>query len=173
MSVVSNQCSLGFTCLESGLTPSVMLSLYGLIASGMVFDSDENENALQFYSKPNFIRDNSRTWIYHGKNWFNCPKKVLKRRFDQIRRDTLKAYLRPMIEKDVQQLSYLRLYVVVGEYDYFLDGCINLARAWKGPVELDVIENVNHGFLSQTSLSKACQNASEIGLQKIREAVDL
>lgn len=173
MTIVANQCSLGFTCLESALTPSVILSLYGLIASGLVFDADEHERSLEHYSKPNPIRDNSRTWIYHGKNWFDCNEKALKRRFDAIRKDTLKAYLRPMTERDVKRLAYLSLYVVVGEYDFFLDGCINIARAWRGKVKLDVVENVNHGFLSQTALSKACQKGSEIGLERIKEAVCL
>ncbi|XP_074593015.1 uncharacterized protein LOC141848823 [Brevipalpus obovatus] len=173
MTVAQNQCSLGLTCLEAALTPSVLLSLYGLIASGLVMDEDEEIDGLAAYSNPNPMRDNWRTWFSHGKNWFNCEPEELIRRFDTIRRNTSKAYLRPMTDEDLSQLADLRLFVICGEFDFFLDGCINLAKAWKGPIKLDIVENVNHGFLSYSKISRECRQGSRLGLRRLREALNI
>lgn len=50
--------------------------------------------------------------------------------------------------KHFDRLKDVPLYIQVGEFDPFLDGSIFFAKLWKGPVTLDVIPEVSHGWLS-------------------------
>lgn len=176
MTVDKDQPSLSLSCLELALTPSVLLSIYGLLASGFVLDDDvsvTNETSLDFYSKPDPFRDNIRTWLSHGRNWFDCDPIELTARLQKISHNASKAYLRPLTSNDIDSLADIPIYLIIGEYDFFLDGSVNLAKAWKGPVTLDVVANLCHGFLSYSKISAQARRGCDIGLKRIRQALKL
>lgn len=179
MSVDKIQTSLSLSCFELALTPSVLLSIYGLLASGFVLDEDIHEIDDQtsvdqsHYSQPDFKRDNIRTWFRHGSNWFDCDPKELSKRLQKISKNTSKAYLKPLTSHDIDLLAEIPLYLVIGEYDFFLDGSVNLAKAWKGSVTLDVVKNLGHGFLSYSKISAQARKGCDIGLKRLRQALEL
>lgn len=46
-----------------------------------------------------------------------------------------------------EDLIDLKLYITACEFDALLDGAISFAKAWKGPVKLDIARDLPHGFL--------------------------
>lgn len=56
-------------------------------------------------------------------------------------------YYNLMSYKHFDDLKDLKLYITACEFDALLDGAISFARAWKGPVVLDIARDLPHGFL--------------------------
>lgn len=56
-------------------------------------------------------------------------------------------YYNLMSYQHFDDLKDLKMYITACEFDALLDGAISFARAWKGPVVLDIARDLPHGFL--------------------------
>lgn len=62
-----------------------------------------------------------------------------------------------LIYPDTESLENIPLYVQACEFDPLLDDSIALCRIWKGPVKLEVVKGVMHGFTPFAGFSRACK----------------
>ncbi|XP_015785411.1 uncharacterized protein LOC107362790 [Tetranychus urticae] len=170
----SVQPSLVFSFLEQFLTPLAILNCLSLYSAGVIFDSDcENLDSFDSsrYLQPSRWQTFYNTWISKQNIWLQCDKEVLSERINAIVNSSLSPYKSPLIKYNLDLIKDLNIYLVVGEYDPFLDTNIEFAQRWPGKIVLDVIEDVGHGFLGLTWTSKKSTSAARLCLERILEAL--
>lgn len=78
-------------------------------------------------------------WYREGDLLKEIPKKLSVKAKD--------PYYNLMAYDHFDDLNDLKLYITACEFDALLDGAISFAKAWKGPVKLDIARDLPHGFL--------------------------
>jgi acetyl esterase/lipase len=105
--------------------------------------------------------------------WYVCDGQTYDRRTNYLIHMLNHSYGSPLVYPDFEQLKDVRLYLITSHFDVLLDDNIELARKWKGPVQLDVADHVPHGFLYYTYISKEAQQAAQLCLKRLQQACDL
>ncbi|KAI1293649.1 Hormone-sensitive lipase [Halotydeus destructor] len=77
-------------------------------------------------------------------------------------------YVSPIKYRHLADLADVKLVVIACATDPILDQAIIMARNWKGPVSVDIIENLGHGFLFCSSLGDVYQQASDVCVNRIK-----
>jgi len=80
-------------------------------------------------------------------------------------------YLEPIDHVDFNDFQDIQLYLITSEFDVFLDANIELAKKWKGFVELKVFDNACHGFLQFGVVDSISMKAVESSIQIIKDAI--
>lgn len=78
-----------------------------------------------------------------------------------------------LLSGKTDELQDICLFIQACEFDPLLDDSIQLGRHWKGPVHIDVIENVMHGFLSFQDISCESRQGGDLCIQRISQALKL
>lgn len=105
--------------------------------------------------------------------WYVCDGQTYDRRTNYLIHMLNHPYGSPLVYPDFDQLKDIRLYLITSHFDVLLDDNIELARKWRGPVQLDVVDHVPHGFLYYTYISKEAQQAAQLCLKRLQQACDL
>ena len=69
-------------------------------------------------------------------------------------------------------LKEVPIYIQAAEFDPLLDDAVAIAKLWKGPVTLDVVPNVVHGFSLFAEKSTECLKADQLVTRRLKEAVE-
>ncbi|XP_053211669.1 uncharacterized protein LOC128395289 [Panonychus citri] len=167
------QPSLILSFLDQFLTPLTILNCLSLYSSGVIFDSEctnlDSPDASR-YLQPDRWQAFYNTWMGKRKNWLECDKETLDERVEKISEAALTPYKAPLISYDLDLIKDLNIYLVVGEFDPFLDTNIEFAQRWPGKIKLDVIDDLGHGFLALSWSSPRCRRAARVCLNRILEA---
>ncbi|RWS04716.1 hormone-sensitive lipase-like protein [Dinothrombium tinctorium] len=140
-----------FTLFDTFLTVGVVLCVADAYSRIVNCDLDFAQNDSADFNKE--------------KVWYR--REIFERRLQEINKMAECAYLSPLLYEDFNSLNDVGLSIVVGEFDPLLDDGVELIKRWKGKKQLDVVENLTHGFLYFKAISKEANEACELALQKI------
>ena len=56
-------------------------------------------------------------------------------------------------------------------FDPFLDDNVSMAKKWQGKVSLDVLDELQHGFLNFMPFVEEAKKANMICIERLREAI--
>ena len=106
--------------------------------------------------------------------WFKCDYPTFVNYADYIDSFYNHPFINPVLYGDrFGELKDVSLFTFVGTADFLMDDSIELARVWKGKTCLDLFENAVHGFLSLSLVSGEAREASEVVIERYREACGL
>uniref|UniRef100_T1JYX5 Alpha/beta hydrolase fold-3 domain-containing protein n=2 Tax=Tetranychus urticae TaxID=32264 RepID=T1JYX5_TETUR len=94
-----------------------------------------------------------------------------KERLAQINKIAADPFASPLNYQNFSTLNDVSLNIIVGEFDPLLDEAIEFSRKWKGPISLDVVPNISHGFLYFANISVHSKKATNLCFQRVMEAV--
>ena len=105
-----------------------------------------------------------------GKNvaWYRLPDR--HESVAKINQRASHPYVSSVYYQDFESLKSIRLYMISGEFDAMLDDAIGIGRKWKGPVILDVMPDMPHGFLYFLSISRDAKVAADHCENRVVEA---
>ena len=101
------------------------------------------------------------------KPWYR--KQDLEKRLINLNEVTNNGFISPLVCEDLPE--DIPLYLIGLHYDACLDDSIQMAKKWKGPVVLDVIDELPHGFLNFVMLSQEGRRASDLCLDRIKQSL--
>ncbi|RWS22755.1 hormone-sensitive lipase-like protein [Leptotrombidium deliense] len=143
-----------FILFDTFLTVGVILSIVDAYLRTVEYESDNQAKALE--------KDPSKSVWYR--------KDIFEKRLTEIDEIAKHPYVSPLLYTDYDSLKEIGLTIIVGEFDPFLDDCVEMARKWKGPVKFDVLQDLSHGFLYFRAVSKEARQACNLSLQRITES---
>ena len=84
---------------------------------------------------------------------------------------TINPYISPLLYDDFDSLKYVNLYLIALHFDPFLDDNVSMAKKWKGKVSLDVLDELQHGFLNFMPFVEEAKKANVICIERLKEAI--
>lgn len=105
--------------------------------------------------------------------WFLKPKPYLYKRMDLIEEVTSNPYVSPIFYDDFDSLKDVSLGLIALHFDPFLDDSISMAKKWKGPVILDVLDGLQHGFLNFMPFVKVAKEGSNLAVRRMKHFLDI
>jgi acetyl esterase/lipase len=105
------------------------------------------------------------------KPWYRREEETINGIFEKHRQKLADPYFNVLSFNSYEELKDIKLYVQASEFDPLLDDSIDLCRRWKGFVQLDVIPDVNHGFLAFQGFCPEARSASQVTLKRIGEGL--
>ena len=113
------------------------------------------------------LKDNSRPW-------FKCDYPTYTKYADYIDSCFNHPFINPLLYTEkMDELKEVALFTFAGTADFLMDDSVELARVWKGKTCLDLFENAVHGFLSLSPVSAEAKEATEVVIERYREACGL
>ena len=100
--------------------------------------------------------------------WYRLPDR--HESVAKINKRASHPYVSSVYYQDFESLKSVRLYMISGEFDPMLDDAIAIGREWRGPVILDVMPNMPHGFLYFLSMSVDAKDAVDHCTNRVVEA---
>lgn len=105
--------------------------------------------------------------------WFLKPKPYLYKRMELIEEVTTNPYVSPIFYDDFDSLDDVSLGLIALHFDPFLDDSISMAKKWKGPVVLDVLDGLQHGFLNFMPFVKVAKQGSNLAVRRLKYFLDI
>lgn len=84
---------------------------------------------------------------------------------------TINPYISPLLYDDFDSLKDVNLYLIALHFDPFLDDNVSMAKKWKGKVSLDVLDELQHGFLNFMPFVEEAKKANVICIERLKEAI--
>lgn len=81
---------------------------------------------------------------------------------------TRHPFVSPLYYEDFESLSGVTLYQACCQLDPILDHSVSMGKKWKGPLIVDVFNNMHHGFLNAMIL-KIVRDANDVIVKRIQE----
>jgi acetyl esterase/lipase len=78
-------------------------------------------------------------------------------------------FVSPLFYDDFQSLRDVKLYIAACSHDSLLDEAVLMARKWQGPVVLDVMNNLQHGFLHLMMFTENSRKAIDLFAKRITD----
>ncbi|CAG2113848.1 unnamed protein product [Medioppia subpectinata] len=101
--------------------------------------------------------------------WYRRPEPALGVKLESLNAVVNNPYISPLLS--APDFHDIPLYLVALVYDACLDDSVQMAKKWKGPVCLDVIDALPHGFLNFVLLSEEAQRAGDLCLDRVQQAL--
>ena len=102
-----------------------------------------------------------RPWYRHSDN--------LEEKLRVVNHVTGNPFISPLLSTSLP--PDIPLYLIGLHFDACLDDSIQMAKYWRGPVVLDVIDGLPHGFLNFVALSAESKRASDLCLDRIKQSL--
>lgn len=103
--------------------------------------------------------------------WYLADKRTLRRKLDALDQITVNPYISPLLYEHFDDLKEVNLYLIALNYDPFLDDNVTMAKLWKGKVVLDVIDELQHGFLNFMPFVDEAKKANQVCIKRLQEAI--
>jgi acetyl esterase/lipase len=107
------------------------------------------------------------------KPWYLSQKCDLYAHLEEIENVSVNPYVSPLFYPDMESLSNTSLHLIALHFDPFLDDSVSMAKKWKGPVSMQVLDGLQHGFLNFMPFVGEAKRGSDICVQKLRESLQL
>ncbi|XP_015784830.1 uncharacterized protein LOC107362310 [Tetranychus urticae] len=101
--------------------------------------------------------------------WFICDKSNFSKKLKTLADRTHTPYASPLTYQKFDSLSKIPMQILTSEFCPLLDESITMAKLWKGPVNLDVMEDLPHGFLNFTIVSPEARKGALLCSQRLKE----
>lgn len=82
-------------------------------------------------------------------------------------------YITLLNYKHLDDLSNIKLYLIVSHFDPVLDQSVTMANRWKGPVTLDVFDGLTHAFPRFIGACRESTEANNIIINRIKECLNI
>jgi len=105
------------------------------------------------------------------KPWYLADKKVLRTKLDALEAITINPYISPLFYDDFEGLKNVNLYLIALHFDPFLDDNVSMAKKWRGKVSLDVLDDLQHGFLNFMPFVDEAKKANLVCIERLKEAI--
>lgn len=109
------------------------------------------------------VRNKDKPW-YRSDKWQESVQKM------QV--NLKEPYFNLLMGKFVE-LADIALFIQACEFDPLLDDSIQIAKRWCGPVQVDVIENVMHGFLAFQDFSPEARRGGKLCAKRLAQVLKL
>lgn len=106
-----------------------------------------------------------------AKPWYLADKKILRTKLDALKEITINPYISPLLYDDFDSLKDVNLYLIALHFDPFLDDNVSMAKKWRGKVSLDVLDELQHGFLNFMPFVEEAKKANLICIERLKEAI--
>lgn len=106
-----------------------------------------------------------------NKPWYRRDRQEVKEIFCQYQQSINYPFFNVLSSNNFEALKDIKLFIQASEFDPLLDDSIAIAKKWKGIVKLDVIPDVNHGFLAFQGFSPEAKRASKITTKRISQGL--
>ena len=103
--------------------------------------------------------------------WYLADKPELEAKVERLKELTINPYISPLLYPNFELHQDTKLFIVALHFDPFLDDDVMMAKRWNGPVEFDVIDGLQHGFLNFMPFVDEARKANTICLQRLKEAI--
>ncbi|XP_074596676.1 uncharacterized protein LOC141851786 isoform X1 [Brevipalpus obovatus] len=101
--------------------------------------------------------------------WFVCEKNSFQRKMQLLDDKMHIPYCSPLLYSHFDLLKDVKMHIIASEFCPLLDESVTLAKLWQGPVEMDLVPDLPHGFLNFTLVSSECQQGSRLCAKRINE----
>ncbi|XP_054154037.1 hormone-sensitive lipase-like [Oppia nitens] len=101
--------------------------------------------------------------------WYRQPRPQVLNKLTRLNAATENPFVSPLLaEPDFTDVA---LYLVALAYDACLDDSVQMAKKWKGAINLDVLDDLPHGFLNFVSVSAESRRGSDLCVDRVRQAL--
>ncbi|XP_053213986.1 uncharacterized protein LOC128397298 [Panonychus citri] len=101
--------------------------------------------------------------------WFICDKPSFSKKLQALADRTHTPYASPMTYDKFDSLTKIPMKILTSEFCPLLDESITMAKLWKGPIGVDVMEDLPHGFLNFTMVSPEANKGALLCGQRLKE----
>lgn len=101
-----------------------------------------------------------------------ADKPELEAKVDRLKELTANPYISPLMYNKFELHKDTKLFILALHFDPFLDDNVTMAKTWPGPVEMDVFEGLQHGFLNFMPFVDEARKANTICVQRLQEAIN-
>ncbi|KAI1286034.1 hypothetical protein HDE_11266 [Halotydeus destructor] len=143
--------------LSQGPYPSMMVAVFDCLLTPRTMTVAHNE------FNPLGIETNGKHLDHN-----DIPDAVLAKQSELL----VHPYWSPLFYKHFEDLKDIKLILLVTTVDHFGDTSVLMARQWRGPCELVVIEGEPHGFLHLNGISKSATVATNVMIDKLKTCLN-
>jgi acetyl esterase/lipase len=116
---------------------------------------------------------NPFTRSYAPNAWFACSKEELLTRIEAFGDILDHPYMSPIKYEHFERLKDVSCHLIPLLYDPLLDDSIEMAKKWTGPVTVDCLDGLNHGFLHFIHNSQEAMAGCDLVLHRIKQALKI
>ncbi|XP_015794268.1 uncharacterized protein LOC107370828 [Tetranychus urticae] len=177
--------SLLLSILDPFLCPAINLQVLSLYSSGITLDSechstlDATTSSSQAPMSSGYVEESlwftiNRCMFNKYPCWFDCDPVVFEKRLIKMTDKLFSPYISILTSYDLTRLSSdLRIHLITSELDVQLDSAFEFERVWEGKITIDVVEDLPHGFYAFAPFSNAAKIASQVCLDRLKQAIGL
>lgn len=103
--------------------------------------------------------------------WWRRSKEEIQQVVQHVSKKSSDPLFNPLSSSKWNSLTSIGLFIQACQFDPLLDDSIAIAKIWKGPVELKVVEGVPHGYLMGVGTT-GVQAPLEDSIRMIRQAFE-
>ncbi|RWS28322.1 hypothetical protein B4U80_12802 [Leptotrombidium deliense] len=107
------------------------------------------------------------------KQWFQKTDDEVKEIFNKVTNILEHPYATPLYYNFFDDVPKIPLSLISCQFCPLLDDSIELANTWKGPVNLQVLNSLPHGFLNFTLISNEAMIASDKCVNQVEQLLNL
>ena len=117
--------------------------------------------------------DNKASVTTGVKPWYRRGNDVVDQIISKHKNKLSDPYFNIVCSNHYDDLKDIKLFIQASEFDPLIDDSIQIAKKWKGFVKLDVIPDVNHGFLSLQDFSPEAKRGSKLSRKRIGQGLGI
>jgi acetyl esterase/lipase len=103
--------------------------------------------------------------------WYLADKVELEAKVDRLKELTTNPYISPLMYDKFERHKDTKLFILALHFDPFLDDNVTMAKMWKGEVEMDVFDGLQHGFLNFMPFVDEARKANAVCVKRLYEAI--
>ena len=107
------------------------------------------------------------------KPWYRQGSEVVDKIISKYENKVSDPYFNILCSTHYEDLKDIKLFIQASELDPHLDDAVQIAKKWKGFVKLDVIPDVNHGFLAFQDFSVEAKRGAAVTAKRTGQGLGI
>jgi len=144
-------------------TPSKVYTCVDLfLPLGLLLLISEGINGLKAGLKRASYWEVAKSFLFPSTDprpWFECSKEEFYEKFSILSKTILSPYLCALFYDKLDQITDVPMNLIGAEFDSFLDDTISVAKIYKGPLKVDILKSLMHGFMNLPMMGKRGEDA--------------
>lgn len=103
----------------------------------------------------------------------NVSLEELKEKINRRRKITEHPLFSPLLYEDMESLKEVSMFLFPCLKDPVLDHSVCIGKKWKGPFEMHVMNNLQHGFLSMIGLDSDAREGADFVVDRLKNFLQL
>jgi len=176
------------TAIDPFLSPMVLFNLIDAYVPTANLVCQNKTDEVYEWSSSNYTKSNS--WFSYAKDtvkwlypfstdsslpnaWFACDKEELIGRLNKFNNLFEHPYLSSIKYAHFDSLKETELYLITPYFDPLHDDSIEMAKTWQGPLTIDILDALSHGFLHFIQFSHEAAEGCDLALRRVKKALRL